>query len=388
MKHHLKPWLLFTVALLSIKSPFGATPSIEFLRVPDHGIQPQAATDSKGVVHLIYLNGDPKSANVFYARRLPGAKDFSKPIQVNHQSGCAIGVGTIRGAQFAIGKNGRIHVAWNGNGRTPNASGHEGAPMLYARLNDAGTAFESERDVMSETWGLDGGGSVAADNEGNVYVVWHARTSASEEGEAGRAVYLARSKDEGKTFERERKVNPKPTGTCGCCGLRAFADVKGTLYVLYRAATEKVNRDETLLVSRNKGDTFEITKAHKWNIATCPMSSAWLTESSGNLLAAWETESQVYFALPKSGRLDFSKVFSPAGSGKRKHPVAVSNANGETLLAWTDGTGWQKGGALEWQIFDKRGMPMSAQGKKDNGIPVWSLVAAIPKADGSFAIIY
>ena len=36
--------------------------------------------------------------------------------------------------------------------------------MLFARLDDDGTAFETQRNLMTYTQGLDGGGSVAADS--------------------------------------------------------------------------------------------------------------------------------------------------------------------------------------------------------------------------------
>src|SRR6266852_3454429 len=91
-------------------------PQVRLLRTPDDGIQPQAAVDSKGVVHLIYFKGDPKGGDIFYARRAPGQDHFSKPIPVNTQPHTAIALGTIRGAQLAVGKNGRVHVAWDGMG--------------------------------------------------------------------------------------------------------------------------------------------------------------------------------------------------------------------------------------------------------------------------------
>ena len=362
------------------------TSSIDLVRVPENGIQPQAALDEKGVLHLIFYKGDPRAGDIFYVRQEPGSKDFSKPIRVNYERGSAIAAGTIRGAQMAIGKRGRIHVAWNGS-KDSLASRHDGAPMLYTRLNDSGSAFEPERDVMNYAAGLDGGGSVAADQEGNVYVVWHARAPESVEGESGRAVFVARSRDDGKTFEREKQANPKPTGACGCCGLKAFADSRGTVYILYRAATEKVNRDEILLISKNQGDAFEIANAHPWNTPACPMSSASFAEGRGATLAAWETEGQVYCASVDAKRFQVAPIFAPPGIGKRKHPVAVSNGKGETLFVWTEGTGWQKGGALAWQLFDNQGKARSEQARKE-GIPVWSLAAAVTKPDGTFAIIY
>src|SRR5262245_8872054 len=37
-------------------------------RVPDAGIQPQAAVDGEGVVHLIYFKGEPFGGDAFYVR--------------------------------------------------------------------------------------------------------------------------------------------------------------------------------------------------------------------------------------------------------------------------------------------------------------------------------
>ena len=194
-------------------------PRVRLMAAPDGGIQPQAAVDAKGVVHLIYFRGEARAGEIFYVRREPGRENFSKPIPVNSQPRTAMAMGTIRGAQLAIGKNGRVHVVWDGMGEgttasdarhSDNASGHshpahdaagDKKPLFYTRLNDAGSAFEPERNVITYAWGLDGGSSVAADPEGNVYVAWHAPKPHNVEGEAGRAVFVARSIDEGKTFQ-------------------------------------------------------------------------------------------------------------------------------------------------------------------------------------------
>src|SRR5437016_5837131 len=79
---------------------------VGIFRTPDSGIQPQAAVDSKGTVHLIYFKGDPKGGDVFDICREPGQQEFSKPIPVNLHSRSAMAIGTIRGAQLAVGKNG------------------------------------------------------------------------------------------------------------------------------------------------------------------------------------------------------------------------------------------------------------------------------------------
>ena len=357
--------------------------SVHLQRVPDGGIQPQIAVDEKGTVHLIYLRGEAAHADVFYVRSTDGGVTFSKPIQVNHESGNAIAAGTVRGAQIAMGRNGRVHVAWNGS-RSPDV--HH-APMLYTRSNDDGTAFEPERNLIQSSYGIDGGGAVAADRNGNVYVVWHAPTP-GEQGEEHRRVWIARSKDDGRTFERETAANDEPTGACGCCGLAAFADSRGGVYALYRSAFQVMNRDMHLLFSRDRGRHFENAKIDRWDIGACVMSTEAFAEGSDAVFTAWETKGQVYMGRidPKVGKVTQLYV-APGEAGARKHPAIAVNVRGDVLLAWTEGTGWKKGGSLAWQVFDADGTAKGPVGHAD-GVPVWGLAAAYPRANGEFILIY
>ena len=118
-----------------------AADRIRVHRVPGGGLQPQVAVDEQGILHLIYFSGDARQGNVFYVKSTDDARTFSQPLQVNSQPGSAIATGTIRGAQLALGKAGRVHVAWNGSGEAQPPgpvnpdSGKSGMPMLYARLN-------------------------------------------------------------------------------------------------------------------------------------------------------------------------------------------------------------------------------------------------------------
>ncbi len=228
---------------------------VTLLRVPNGGIQPQAVADAKGTLHLIYFKGDnPGSGDLFYVRREAGTDRFSEPIRINSRPDRACAVGSVRGGQIALGKGGRVHVVWNGDGGTD-----------YARLNDAGTAFEEQRNLMRQTYVPDGGGTVAADDTGNVYVVWHGQLKGVQ-GEDKRKVWVARSTDEGKTFSLEAPAWMEPTGVCPCCSTRALADRKGTVYLLYRSATAKVNRDTYLLSSEDQGKSFHESLVHRWKV--------------------------------------------------------------------------------------------------------------------------
>lgn len=357
-----------------------AIPQITLLRTPHGGIQPQTVLDRDGVLHMIYFKGDAAGGDVEYVEQQPGAQDFSRPIRVNSVARSALAIGTVRGPQIAIGRNGRAYAIWFG----PLKSGT--APVLFSRLNESRTAFEPQRDLMQYARGGDGGISVAADARGDVYVVWHAM--GAEPGEDHRRLYLARSTDDGKTFAREAAISPPMLGACGCCGMRAFVDEGGTLYVLYRAAAENIHRDMTLLMSTDHGSTFSALRVDPWELNACPMSTAYLSEGGGSVLAAWEKAGQVYFEeFERDSRRVPAILAAPGENTGRKHPAVAANANGLVLLVWTEGTGWMKGGSLAWQLFDSAGNAASAQGHA-SGVPVWGLPSAFADRQGNFTIVY
>jgi hypothetical protein len=365
-----------------------ASAGISVIRVPNGGIQPQAITEN-GTLHLLYYSGDPKAGDLFYVKSKDWGETWSAPIRVNSHAGSALALGTIRGGQMAVGRNGRVHVAWNGSSAVESEgpinpeAGKRGAPMLYARMNDAGTGFEAERNLMTRTFGLDGGGTLAADASGNVYVAWHGKAAGAAKGEAGRQVWLAVSRDDGKIFEAERAAWNSATGACGCCGMAMFADSTGTVRALYRSATEDVHRDIYLLSSVDHGKSFDGRKLHTWDINACPMSSMDFAQGGQIVVGAWETGGQVYFEeLSQKG----AAVGAPGPVGGRKHPRVAVGPSGQVLMIWTEGTGWQKGGSLAWQKFGPSGSLESDRGGVP-GVPTWSFGAVVSRGSG-FVVLF
>jgi hypothetical protein len=393
----LKVVVAATIGIISsIGAIMAATPvqrdephkAVTLVKVPDHGIQPQVAVDAKGIVHLLYYKGDPAAGDLFYARSEDGTH-FKHALRVNSQPGSAIAIGNIRGGHLALGKNCRVHVAWNGSQKAAPKAPGDAHPMLYARLDDAGNGFEPQRNLIQSTGAvLDGGGSVAADRAGNVYVFWHS-PGPDKRGEQNRRVWVAVSTDDGKTFAAEKAAIEEPTGACGCCGMRGFADSKGTVYALYRGAKTPEQRDMYLLTSLDKGKQFRGEDIHPWPVSTCPMSSEAFAEGpDGLVVAAWETKGQVYFSRVDAKVGKRPPALAAPGTGQsRQHPAVAVNAQGETLLVWTEGMGWNKGGSVAWQVYDKNGTATETRGHAA-GVPVWSLVGAFVRPDGRFAVIY
>jgi len=362
-------------------------------RTPNAGLQPEAVVDRSGTVHLVYLSGEPRAADVFYARSADGGRHFTPAIRVNSEAGSAIAMGTIRGAQIAVGPSGRIHVAWNGADRAVPAGSDDKAaaasasPMLYARSNPDGTAFEPQRNLMTRTMNLDGGGSVAADAGGRVYVAWHAHAAGEgAPGEDARRLWIARSEDDGATFGAEAPIAGAAPGVCACCAVRLFAVPDGRLALLYRSAVDKVHRDVRALVSADRGATFRGTLLDEWAVGACPMTS--MSAAAGpRLMGAWESEGEVYL-----GPLDGSTPPVPPSEAAvdapvRKHPRLAVDRRRTMLLVWTEGTAWGHGGSIAWRAFTPDGKPAGAEGRQD-GLPAWSFAAAIPRKDGGFTVLY
>ncbi len=217
--------------------------------------------------------------------------------------------------------------------------------------------------------------------------IFAAEPGSTSEGEAGRAVFLALSADEGATFAPEREALRESTGACGCCGMRAHADAAGNLFVSYRGARATGNRDQILAVARPGETTGRVVLSAAWKIATCPMSSTTFAPASNGVVAAWESEGNVHWTRIDPVSLEPGPVVSVAGRVPRKHPAVAGNARGEVLLAWSEGTSWGKGGALSWQVFDSTGKAV-AEPQRAEGLPVWSLPAVWADRDGKFHVIF
>ena len=379
---------LMTGTAVSVHADRANAPGIfqvKLLRTPNEGIQPQTVLDRDGVLHMIYVKGDASAGDIEYVSRKVYEKDFSEPIRVNSESDSAVAIGTVRGPQIALGRNGRVYVIWFGS-RERSGNAPDTMPVFFSRLNNSGKAFEPQRNLMQYAKGGDGGLSIAADTLGDVYAVWHAM--GAEPGEGHRRVYLARSADDGRTFAREVPISPPALGACGCCGMRAFADERGTLFILYRAAAQNVHRDMTLLISTDQGVTFRDTTVGPWELNACPMSTAYLSEGGERLRAAWETAGQVYFDSVEPVSLKVTApIAAPGESDNRKHPAVAANVNGQVLMVWTEGTGWSKGGSLAWKLLDNTGKPTKAEGYAP-GVPVWGLPSVFADRKGNFTIIY
>jgi hypothetical protein len=364
------------IAALLLLPVFAFGTEVLLERVPENGVQPQIATTRDGALHLVYLIGNPGGGDVRYVTKKSGASAWSTPRTVNSTPATAVAAGTIRGAQIAVGKDDSLHVVWNGPGGK-----NQPAPLFYSRSLNRGAAFDKQRDLRANTQGLDGGASVAASAKGEVFIVWHGAPAGATPGEINRRVFVLKSTDNGGSFAKPQIANEDDPGVCACCSLKTFVSPGGELLTLYRAARSMGQRDITLMSSTDGGATFQHRNVGPWAINMCPMSSASVIAAGSKTRAAWEAEGKVYTAL-----LDATSEALAVSEDKARHPALAVNARGETLVSWSVGTGWQKGGQLAWQVLDAAGKPTPDRGAKP-GVPVWGFSAAYAEGD-RFVLMY
>jgi hypothetical protein len=164
--------------------------------------------------------------------------------------------------------------------------------------------------------------------------------------------------------------------------LTAQIATDGSIAILYRAATDTVNRGMRLLRSDDGGKTFKLSPLDEWKLAMCPMSTASAINTKRGFIAAWENDGKLGF-----GRLSENAIEHLSGKAPRKHPTLAINSKGEMLLAWAEGIAFGKGGAVGWQQFDAAGKPIGSVVHPDV-LPAHGSLAAIALPDGTFVVMY
>jgi hypothetical protein len=374
---------LFALAALVLAAAHPAHPiPVEHVAVPDGGLQPQAAIDARGTIHLIYYKGPAGGGDLYYVRRAANAAAFSAAIRVNSDAGSAIAAGAVRGGRIALGRDGWVHVAWNA-AHAVERQGESITPMWYARLAPGARTFEPQRAIGSYTKYLDGGGTVAADAKGHVYVVWHAMGATS--GEMHRQIRIAASSDDGGHFAADT-VLANAGGACSCCSVQALVDTAGQLQMLYRSAGDNIHRDAMWMTAGPRGASAAV-RLQPWELPACPMTTFAIAEARGALVGAWMIDQQIYTATLNPGTRTASAPSPMNGAAARNHPAIAINRNGDRLFAWIEGANRSRDGHVAWELRGASGARLASQA--DAGVvPPLTLVAPIARPDGSFLVIF
>ncbi|MFZ9652220.1 MAG: sialidase family protein [Steroidobacteraceae bacterium] len=275
------------------------------------GQSPEISLGPDGSVHLVWIdeNTAPKehaehghshvaATNLFYARSTDGGTTYSAPLQLNAKDGDVWGF-SVSKPRVVVGRNGTVHVFYPGNDVNP-GNGKPEAVALYTRSTDGGKTFSKPQrlNTMATTDASElvhGGlthahvfGTIVADGKGAVYALWIDTRDMAKASDAGK-VFMAVSRDDGKTFGPDKEI--LPADVCPCCQLTAYLDDAGKLYVGSRQVDHKY-RDSTVMVSADGGRSFSPRRrvvGTRWEIEGCPLKPTSIVARGKHVVAAYYT---------------------------------------------------------------------------------------------------
>ena len=335
-----------------------AAERVRVVRTPNNGAVPDAEIDQNGTVHVAFVAGQ----DAFYVTSVDSGKTFNAPVRINSEASSVHPPNMFRGPDIALGKGGRVHVIWYGNGYQRKLPPDQWG-VFYSYLEPKQEAFTPSRNLNHKP---SDNFSVAANANGDVAVIWMAKN-----------LFVNMSRDNGETFGDAEAV--AVADPCECCASRAFFSKNGTLYIDYR---EKANnmRDMHLLTRAKDDATFSKRKISTtpWQVNACPMAGTFLAGAKTGLIMAWETKGQIFYARfdPAAGLLQPKEIKAAA---KGKWPVALAAPDGSTLVSWKNGS------TLAWQLYDTADQPIGVAESKPS--PNANRHAGVVTKEGNFLLI-
>src|SRR5213592_4225039 len=333
---------------------------VDVIHVPGGFKVVKAQLGADSAIHLLLDAEDGPR----YAKSTDAGVTFSAPMTIVDAASRKPGL-KFQGEDLAVGKDGRAHVAMSNNAWKLKLPEVEWG-FYYASLASGAKAFSPVRNLNRKP---SEGFSLAADERGNVSVCF-----------LSGKLFTMMSHDNGETFSEYSEPNPA-WDPCNCCTTAAAYGADGKLALLYREETDN-ERDMFVVLSnqrtRSKPRRTRISGT-PWKLNGCPMTYFTITRTDTGYVAAWPTKGQVYFArLDKAGAvLPPGEIRTPGTSGMRNGLVALSAADGATLIAWKNKD------VLGWQLYDAKGQP---QGEPDSATSPGGGAAGIVMRSGRFLV--
>jgi hypothetical protein len=211
--------------------------------------------------------------------------------------------------------------------------------LRFVRSTDRGRTWSAPVTVNDGTeFGSHNFHALTAAPDGSLYATW----LDARQGRSG--VWMSRSADGGRTWERNRPIYTEPT--CPCCRTAVAVAGDGAVYVAWRAILAGDVRDVVVTRSENGGASWGTpvrARADGWVYPGCPHAGPSLkVDASGVVHVAWwtgtEGEAGVYYARSEDRARTFAS--RPIATADRARPAHVQLAladEGQVFVAWDDG---------------------------------------------------
>ena len=289
------------------------------------------------------------NADVYLAKSTDGGRSFGPNKRVNDDTTAAVQYKPSIG----VDGQGTIYIAWR-DGRKGNAD------IFFAKSADGGKTF-SKNSQLNDDRGVayQGNPTLAVNSKGLVAVAWSDARNGKDD------IYITVSKDQGRTFSANRRVNDDPETTAHSHPSLAV-DETGTVYAAWEDFRND-NSDIYLARSLDGGATFGPNRKVNDDSGSAPqISPSLVIGPSGQILVAWGDfrgsavmlppphsatgeeqrwevsrtgNADIYFAGSSDGGKTFSnnvRLNDDPGTAAQAFPSLAVNTQGAIAVAWED----------------------------------------------------
>lgn len=303
--------IILIIAGLYIGFKFKDKNSTASVTISTFGKQPTVTVDKANTIKVVF----GQEEEVFYTYSKDEGKTFIKPQRIAKQLKLALGM--TRGPQITTTKDFTVIAA----------AAHTGKIMAYRLKNNTTKWSEPVNILNGDTTAQEGFVAIAPGKENTIYAVWLDMRLNKKNN-----IFSATSADGGKTWSKSNLVYKSPTGSvCPCCRPSITADQQGNVYVMFR---NEVNGARDMYIAHSKDGGKSFRPAQKlglgtWKLKACPMDGgAVAMNTKGKVGTIWRRENTIFYAEPGS-------MEQKIGEGKAGNLIKTTKGN---YIVWQQGT--------------------------------------------------
>lgn len=282
---------------------------------------------------------------------------FTPPQRINHILGEVSDHGENSPQLLVSPDESTLYAVWNG--KDPNIQG--GSHIRFSRSGAMMPSWSPAVTVNDDGLPVSHAFQTAAvAPDGTIYIAWLDGRDKDTEGHmpGTSSIYLSRSVDGGKTFEKNIRI---ARNICPCCRL-SIAFAMGRVLVAWRSVESGDVRDIYVAASADRGVTWEkpvLVARDGWKISGCPHVGPAMASIGDKLYVTWFSEGAsdpaIYLASSSDGGKSFSaKRKISEGTHDPTHPqVAAGDGKLAVVFQARDASresGWGRMGVYYREI--------------------------------------
>lgn len=302
---------------------------------------PVLAVDQNGVLYAAWQSRRYRSDDydIYVARSSDGGNSWSEKVKVNDDDGST----AQHDPSLAVDANGTVMVTWEDHR-------HNNSDIYAATSTDGGQSWSANVQVNQDSdLGAEHDPTLVVDANGVFYVVWWEQRSDT-------AIYLARSRDKGVTWQAHGLVNDEGVAV-GQYNPSLAVDTNGHLYVVWEDSRHGYS-DIYFSRSTDEGDSWgadvKVNQDTGWPYQYYPTVGV---DANGRVIVAWQDErhgndqDDIYVASSANGGQQWSahtQVNDGDDTNNQHSPSLAVGPNQNVYLTWQD----ERDG--HWDIYAAR----------------------------------